>query len=88
MIVLNITGDFKDSRCDYHVEEVADLGSFGQVPHVNVAIMASRQYDAAVKWVSLHNKHLIIVTLEESTEIQKLCWSVCQRYYSCIILFF
>lgn len=46
-----------------HVEEVANFGSFGQIPHVNVAIMASRQHDAGVKWVSLHYKHLIIVTL-------------------------
>lgn len=46
-----------------HVEEVADFGSFGQIPHVNVAIMSSRQHDTGVKWVSLHYKHLVIVTL-------------------------
>ena len=49
----------------YHVEVVADLGSFGQVPHVNVAIVAGRQHDAGVKWVSLQHKHLIIVALEQ-----------------------
>lgn len=50
---------------NYHVEVVADLGSFGQVPHVNVAIMAGRKHDAGVKWVSLQHKHLIIMTLEQ-----------------------
>lgn len=54
-----------DSHCliSYHVEEVSDLGSFGQVPDVNVAIMAGREHDAGIKWVSLQHKHLIIVTL-------------------------
>lgn len=51
----------------YHIEEVTNLCSFGQVPHVNVSIVASRQHDAGVKWVSLHDKHLVIVTLEEHT---------------------
>lgn len=51
----------------YHVEKVANLDPFGQVPHIYVAIMASRQQDAGVKRVSLHNKHLIIMTLEEKS---------------------
>lgn len=51
----------------YHIEEVTNLCSFGQVPHINVPIVASRQHDAGVEWVSLHDKHLVIVTLEEYT---------------------
>lgn len=51
----------------YHIEEVTNLCSFGQVPHVNVPIVASRQHDAGVEWVSLHDKHLVIMTLEEHT---------------------
>lgn len=51
----------------YHIEEVTNLYSFGQVPHVNVPIVASRQHDAGVEWVSLHDKHLVIMTLEEHT---------------------
>lgn len=50
----------------YHVEEVADLGSFGQVPHVDVAIVSSRQHDAGVEGVSLHHKHLVVVALERT----------------------
>lgn len=68
-----------DSRCriNYHVEEVADLGSFCQVPHVNVAIVTGRQHDAGVKRVSLHHKHLIIVTLEQkrAQTLGEVSWS-------------
>ncbi len=50
----------------YHVEEIAYLGSFGQIPHVDVAIMASRQHYAGVKRVSLHHEHLVIMTLKKT----------------------
>lgn len=47
----------------YHIEEVTDLCSFGQVPHVDIPVVAGRQQDAGVEWVSLHDKHLVIVAL-------------------------
>lgn len=58
-----VTGMILIGLAANHVEEVADFGSFGQIPHVNVAIVASRQHDTGVEWVSLHYKHLVIVTL-------------------------
>lgn len=51
----------------YHIEEVTNFCAFGQVPHVNVPIVASRQHDPGVQRVSLHDKHLVIMTLEEYT---------------------
>lgn len=51
----------------YHVKEISDLGSSGQVPDVNVAIVARREHDARIRRVSLKHKHLVIVTLEEKS---------------------
>lgn len=60
----NHTVEWFSLLISYHIEEVSDLGSFFQVPDVNVSIMASREHDTGVKRVSLQHKDLVIVTLK------------------------